>query len=330
MPESNISESNISKSNISEDKDDSVRVSTFNLDKISLSSIKQDDPVTKPKKLIQTKIAKAVEHGKLLVFPKLKFNVPATEKDIFSIVSDEEDCAKRIMQYDPASNSFKGSVGNKEQQELVQKVMQRYAQQAQSFIHAVLPEYSSNIELGVTSFRMGSVDKPECADAVRKKDQRLHIDASAANPMQDKRVLRFYTNINPSGEDRVWHLGESFSKILKRFAPQVARPMLFSRTLFKWLGITRGSRSLYDHYMLNMNSLMKKDKAYQQEVKYEQVSFSSGSSWLAFIDQISYGVLSGKYVLEQTFYIPVKAMKYPDQSPLKQLQKFYGRSVLDI
>ncbi len=82
--------------------------------------------------------------------------------------------------------------------------------------------------------------------------------------------------------------------------------------------------------MLSINNLMQKDKEYQEQIDYTEVSFPSGSSWLAFCDQISYGILSGQYVLEQSFYLPVKAMKYPDQSPLKQLQKFYGKSILDI
>ena len=51
---------------------------------------------------------------------------------------------------------------------------------------------------------------------------------------------------------------------------------------------------------------------------------------MSFSDQVSYGVIPGQSVLEQVIYLPVSAMKSPDKSPLKTLQKFYGKAILDI
>ena len=75
---------------------------------------------------------------------------------------------------------------------------------------------------------------------------------------------------------------------------------------------------------------MQKDKKYQSECLTERVSFKAGSTWMSFSDQVSYGVIPGQSVLEQVIYLPVSAMKSPEKSPLKTLQKFYGKAILDI
>ena len=94
----------------------------------------------------------------------------------------------------------------------------------------------------------------------------MHVDAFATKPVNDKRILRIYTNIGKDGDDKQWSIGDDFCSVIKRFAPQVPRPMLFSRTLMKLFRRTNKSRSLYDHYMLAISKLMQKDKKYQQEV----------------------------------------------------------------
>ena len=287
-----------------------------------------------PAKAVQSKMLKSLEHAGVLFFPELKFNIEKDEKVIFDPNLLGMGCKKIIydLEQDVLKGLSSGAGVTHQAKSSVENVMRRFAITARDFVHQALPQYANDLKTAGTSFRTSEVvgGFGGCGGEVRKKDQLLHVDAFATNPVNGDRILRLYANINPDNQDRVWHLGDDFCTIIKRFAPQVARPMLFSRTLMRLFGRTKSSRSLYDHYMLSINNLMQKDKEYQEQIDYTETSFPSGSSWLAFCDQISYGILSGQYVLEQSFYLPVKAMKYPDQSPLKQLQKFYGKSILDI
>jgi len=51
-------------------------------------------------------------------------------------------------------------------------------------------------------------------------------------------------------------------------------------------------------------------------------------SWIAFTDQVSHAAMAGQYQLEQTFLLPVDAMRSPEQSPLRILERLMGRSLI--
>ena len=144
---------------------------------------------------------------------------------------------------------------------------------------------------------------------------------SPASPNQGKRILRVFCNINPHGEDRVWRLGESFEKVLNQFLPRVKKPRLGLATLMKILRLTKGRRTLYDHTMLQIHDAMKADEVYQKEAEQLELRLPPGSSWIVQTDQVSHAAMSGQYVLEQTFYLPVEAMQDPRLSPLRQLEQ---------
>jgi len=73
--------------------------------------------------------------------------------------------------------------------------------------------------------------------------------------------------------------------------------------------------------MLHLHDRMKLDKTYQQTLAKQRVDFPPQSTWLVFTDQVSHAALSGQYLLEQTFYLPVEAMDNPTLSPLRQWEK---------
>lgn len=50
----------------------------------------------------------------------------------------------------------------------------------------------------------------------------------------------------------------------------------------------------------------------------QRIDFPAHSTWLVFTDHVSHAALSGQFLLEQTFYLPVDAMVAPEKSPLKQ------------
>jgi hypothetical protein len=130
----------------------------------------------------------------------------------------------------------------------------------------------------------------------------LHIN-------QGQRILRVFSNVNPQQVDRVWRLGEPLKQVAKHFLPKISKPFPGSARMLNCLGITKSYRALYDHYMLQIHDHMKADLAYQKSAQQMEA-------------------MSGQYMLEQTFYLPVHAMQNEQQSPLRILERLTGRRLV--
>jgi len=72
------------------------------------------------------------------------------------------------------------------------------------------------------------------------------------------------------------------------------------------------------------------DEALKALGTMENFNFPPVSTWLCFTDQVLHGVLSGQYMLEQTFYLPVQAMHDPEKSPLRILEEITRRSLAEV
>ena len=70
---------------------------------------------------------------------------------------------------------------------------------------------------------------------------------------------------------------------------------------------------------------MKADLAYQAQAPQSRHEFMPGDTWLVFTDQVSHAAMDGQYALEQTFYLPVHAMRDPSRSPLRVLERLLER-----
>jgi len=79
--------------------------------------------------------------------------------------------------------------------------------------------------------------------------------------------------------------------------------------------------------MLGIHDTMKADDVYQRGVEQAAFTFPPGSSWIAYTDKVSHAAMSGQYLFEQTFYLPVQAMSDPSKSPLRILERFSGRDL---
>ena len=110
-----------------------------------------------------------------------------------------------------------------------------------------------------------------------------------------------------------------------RFLPTLTAPLSGSARLLQWCSITRGYRTAYDHYMLQLHDRMRADDAYQSSPEVAGYDFPPQSTWLVFTDQVPHAVVRGQYLLEQTFYVPVGAMRDPARAPLRVLERLLAR-----
>lgn len=257
-----------------------------------------------------------LESGKILFFPKHHY--ASVDKSLLS-ESILHGTHKNVS-YDykrKKLGAFKKEINGLDTK--LTDLMSSYAEFAHELLQQSLPTYVHYLQWGRTSFRPAQINGR--ITSKRKDDTRLHVDSFSASPVNGLRILRVFCNVNTQLEPRVWNVGEPFSEVLQRFAPQIPTYNKFKAKMLHMVKTTKTLRSAYDHYMLHLHDKMKLDDKYQQEVTKTQINFPAASSWIVFTDHVSHAALSGQHLLEQTFYLPVDKMANPELSPLRHWQK---------
>lgn len=264
----------------------------------------------------------ALENGNVLFFPQLPFALDESEQRFLtpSTVSKSKN-----VSYDIASGTLRGTSLSGTDAQQLQAMAHRFASYSHALVLNLLPHYKPAIIRGRTSFR--PVEVSGRTSSWRKDDTRLHVDSFPSAPVQDKRILRVFSNIHPGGGNRTWRLGEPFEKVANRFMPSISAPLWGSSQLLELLHITKSRRSAYDHFMLQLHDSMKADMNYQARVEQVTYHFPPGSTWIVYTDQVSHAAMSGQHLLEQTFYLPVTAMADPLRSPLRILERMTERTL---
>lgn len=262
-------------------------------------------------------MVEGLESGKVIYFPQLDFVLEGQEKRFLH--SGLLNSKAKNISYDCKTNILKGASLSEHDELQLKSMLRRYSVQTRLLMELAFPEYKGALIQGKTSFR--PVEILGRKTSYRKNDTRLHVDAFPSNPTQGERILRFFTNINHEGKPRVWRLGEPLEDVLNQFLPKVSNPLRGKSTLLKYLKITKKYRTRYDHYMLGVHDLMKKDLSYQASCNQEIFDFPPASSWIVYTDQVSHAAMSGQHVLEQTFHIPIKGMVNHSNSPLRLMER---------
>lgn len=266
----------------------------------------------------------ALEAGSVLRLP-LPFVLTPAEQPLLSaqLLSG----ARKNISYDPGSRSVKGAGGDASLDALLAGMLGRYHAATRSLVERLFTPYASTMIDGRASYRPAEI-AGRVPKSWRHDDTRLHVDAFPATPVHGRRLLRVFNNINPHGEPRRWQLGEPFAAVAARFQPRAPQPGALKAQLLALARITKSKRSDYDHYMLQLHDGMKADLEYQAQLPKTTAEFQPGETWIVYSDQVSHAVLSGRYLLEQTFYVPVAALRYPQRSPLRVLEALAGRQLL--
>lgn len=265
----------------------------------------------------------SLEQGNVLFFPQLSFSL---EKDESQFLSPAIAAKSKNVSLDCSRGILKGSSADEAKQHLLQSMMQRFATSTVALLHNLLPHYTAGLVQGRTSFR--PVEIAQRAASWRKDDTRLHVDSFPSSPVQGKRILRVFSNVNPQGKSRSWRLGEPFENVARRYLPALSHPVWGSSRLLKLTRITKSRRSAYDHFMLQLHDHMKADMDYQSQVDQVAFDFPAGSTWMTFTDQASHAAMTGQHAFEQTFYLPVACMQNQSLSPLRVLERLANRALI--
>ncbi|HUA76735.1 MAG TPA: Kdo hydroxylase family protein [Acetobacteraceae bacterium] len=265
----------------------------------------------------------ALEEGRVLFLPALRFAVEESEKKFLSAAALAP--GRKNISLDPASGACQGSHYAGEEAQQLGAMLDRFARQAEALMRAIAPGYANALRRARTSFRPADIE--DRASSVRKDDRLLHVDAFPTRPTRGERILRVFSNIAPDGAERRWEVGEPFPDFAEKFLPRVTTGWAGSAWLIERLGLTKGRRSAYDTIMLGLHDAMKRDARYQAEAPHAALSFPPGTSWIVYTDQVLHAALAGRFALEQTFHLPVAAMAEPELAPLRVLERLKGRAL---
>jgi 3-deoxy-D-manno-oct-2-ulosonic acid (Kdo) hydroxylase len=246
-----------------------------------------------------------------------------TDADFGLIDGQASDGRSKNWSFNPHTGDLDGVIGGDGLSGL-KAILSRYVKWSQELIAEFFPGYLKDIELGRTSLRTRSVQE-EPPLSRRKDDRSLHLDAFTSQPVAGRRILRVFSNVDPSGAGREWAIADGgFEDFAQRFRHRARRLYPGEARVLEGLSLTKCRRTDYDQIMLGMHDAAKRDRAYQATAPRRFVSFPGGSTWLAFTDQTPHAAVSGQCALEQTFYVPVESLADPASSPLRILERLWG------
>jgi hypothetical protein len=264
-------------------------------------------------------LAMALENGKVLCLAGLPFLLSGEEQRFLSPVW----LSGKRKNISLEGDQVRGARGPDDALSCMAAMIRRYADQATDLVTRLFPGYENQFRQARASFRPAPVETSP--SSWRKDDSRLHVDAFPSRPNHGERVLRVFTNVNNLGLPRVWRVGEPFEAAAQRFLPEIPRPLPGSARLLHALKITKTARSEYDHIMLQLHDRMKADLNYQKNAPQKEVHLAPGTTWICFSDQVLHAAMSGQFMFEQTFHLPVAAQYHPELSPLRTLERLEAR-----
>src|ERR1700677_1241473 len=272
-----------------------------------------------------------LEAGDILYFPQTP--IQFRPEDLSFLLGQQQtgSTLHKNIAYKPNLDSVSGldasTTGAAELKQL-QAIMRQYSQDVTRFLTRFLSPYQGRWQLDYASFRPQEEEGRDLP--LRRRNDLLHTDAFPTRPTQGARILRFFSNINPT-RTRDWVVGEPFSVLAPRYAPSelplpapggsATRAL---RSLANTAGLGRAipslKRSPYDDFMMRFHNFLKENSSFQENCHKESLQFPPGSSWMVYTDMVPHAVLSGQYALEQTFLVEHAALVTPESSPLSVLE----------
>ncbi len=268
---------------------------------------------------------RAVESGKVLLFPRLAFELGPDER---ALLREDMLAPKSRNVSMGADGVLKGAGGSAQEQARLAAMVGRFRAQALALVDGLFPEYRGALRVAPTSFRPRRVETRR--QSVRADDKRLHVDAFPTRPNYGERILRVFANVNPDGAPRVWRVGADFESVARQFLPRARPYRRWQAKALQALHVTKSLRSEYDHLMLQLHDLMKRDETYQTQGEQWRAPFPAGSCWVCYSDAAVHAVMSGQYMMEQTLHLPPGREVNPAASPLQILTRLVGRPLVGV
>lgn len=272
-----------------------------------------------------------LEAGAILYFSTPPFDLPQSEVEFLISLKPADSRLHKNISYRPESDMLRG-LADDENKARVHEIIRNYAAAVRTFVESFLAPYAGQFQMDYASFRPLEEEGRDLS--LHKRNDLLHVDAFPSRPTRGARILRVFTNVNPT-QDRVWVVAQRFPELASRFARDAGLPKYTGPSA--WSGLKRGlsraglpvpDRAPYDEFMLHFHDWLKENSEFQSAKEgKEQVSFPPLATWLVYTDGVPHAALSGQFALEQTFIVPVEALVAPEVSPIRVLERLAGRAM---
>ena len=285
--------------------------------------------------LVPDQLADELEQGRIVLFPRTPVLLP-TDADLAFL---REKAGARLLaknvSYYPEAHRLAGIKADPGVAERTLEILESYSTRVLTLLRRLMPRFMASARLGTTSFRpmqeQGRNLLPHASNEL------VHVDAGAYGATHGDRILRFFTNVNPS-EDRVWVTKGIFADLYQRHANAAGiAGKARVRVEEKWMDraytklVCAASRwvplakvidsSPYDRAMRKFHNYMKDAPAFQRESAGRlEMRFPPFSSWMVLTDVVSHACRSGQYALVDTFLVPLATCQLRQYAPYEILR----------
>lgn len=280
-----------------------------------------------------------LEEGEILFFTRTPFLLPPEDRAFLVNVQQASAAYHKNISYRLKEDRVKGFARGATDAERLRVILRLYSQRVIEFAAEFLSPYARRWRLDFASFR--PVEEQGRQLSRKARNDLLHVDAFPTRPTNGDRLLRVFTNLNPS-EPRVWVTSDTFDILAKQFAMSAGlsaiaaharspwcRPRRTFIRLGKAVGLPLVDRSAYDRFMLGFHHYLKTNQAFQEHCPKYRWEFPPDSTWIVFTDMVPHAALSGRFALEQTFVVPRDALLLPKKAPVHILEELSGTPLTD-
>jgi 3-deoxy-D-manno-oct-2-ulosonic acid (Kdo) hydroxylase len=277
-----------------------------------------------------------LEAGDILFFPDCPF--PFSDADRRALLAHRQSGLKyhKNVSYQPKTGVVRGmSAADPAEVEELRRILKDYSDAVVRFVDTFLAPYAGHYNLDFASYR--PVEEAGRPMSLHKRNDLLHVDAFPNRPTAGGRILRVFTNLNPT-ETRDWIVTDGFDRLAERYAEQAGLPKYarqarspVSRVLrrlaaapFRAVGKLKGMPTAYDRFMQRFHNFLKENAAFQRDCPKESIAFPPGSTWLVYTDYVPHAVLRGQFALEQTFIVQPEGLVNPESAPVRILERLGG------
>ena len=272
---------------------------------------------------------RALEGGEILFFPETPTKFSADDTGFLLGQRQSGAAYHKNIAYRPATGVLTGAEGG--DRERLRALIRSFSEQSVALLSRLFPRYAAAWRVDFTSFR--PFEEAGRALSLHARNDLLHVDAFPTRPTHGDRILRFFTNLNPS-QNRVWITTDPFDVLAGQLAEEARLAEFAGRAAAptrRWLarsagalGLRKLSASPYDRLMHHFHNHMKENERFQGSCRKDRWEFPPRSSWMVFTDSVSHAVLSGQFALEQTFIIARRSMVSPERAPVSVLERLTG------
>lgn len=278
-----------------------------------------------------------LEAGNILFFPSMPFAFSEEHKQALLSKKQSDLRFHKNISYQPERDLLRGQGDmSADDVQALKTILRDYSASATTFVDDFLRPYRGRYRLDFASYR--PVEEEGRALTLHKRNDLMHVDAFPSRPTGGDRILRVFTNLNPT-RGRCWITGENFESLalryaraagLAKYAGRMNSPlwwMAARMTALSWRLFGRRSLppSPYDQFMHHFHNFLKENEDYQSSAPRFHHELPPGSTWLVYTDSVPHAVLSGQFAIEQSYIVDHKAMVTPERAPIRILEQLCRR-----